>query len=435
MTPLSPLLTLVVTHTAQALPVQGPRAFRELGLEPALAAAREERKLVLLAFYRPGTPETKVMDTLTWEHAVCVRWLADRVVALKVDADAHPDWLARFGVTELPATLFLTAEGLEIERLVGVADADTVMGVGRASVKCGPLVSAARVLLASAPDDPELHVQLARAYATCGRYDRSAEEFLWAWDHGAGVPAFDAYRSRLLAYEANNLSRYYKPIRREFARRREALRARLFEWREGDDAVALARDLSSINSGLEADEQQEQVWSAARQSDKASEAVVRTLFTERLLSRLAREKRHAELLAGCGDALAYLDQLYAELTRRSVAAEAERNTAPSDPDEPLVRRGIDAIEVQRNGNLSTAGALLTALCATGNDKDAREVSRMVQVYDSRAQAILVLMRAACEGGRPDVARETAARGLESIEDPAERRRIEQALAEVPREEK
>jgi thioredoxin 1 len=50
---------------------------------------------------------------------------AGRAIVAKVDAEAYPDLLGRYGVMGIPALLFFK-EGAEIERVVGVPDYNTL---------------------------------------------------------------------------------------------------------------------------------------------------------------------------------------------------------------------------------------------------------------------------------------------------------------------
>ena len=371
-------------------PLPRPKAFRELTLDAALVAARDEKKPVLLAFVRAGAPETQVMDELCWNDPIASRWTEARVVALRIDLDRDAQIAARFGVTEAPTTMFVTALGEEIERLVGFVLPDVLMTQGKAIARCGAAVPSARKALAAAPRDPQLHVELARAYMACKRFDKATEEFLWVWDHGSQSAEFAVQRRELLLYEIANLESMYKPARRELAQRRDTVRSRLFEWQDGDPHLELARDLAALNSSLHADDKELAAWETLRADERASPDVVEALYTDRLASLLFREARYDDLIAGRGDVLAYMDERYTQLALKILAAEAEKNTAPP-AEGAAAPAGIDPIQVQRNGELASAGIYFEALCRTGKLGDARDLAKIVTTYDTRAQAYLVLI--------------------------------------------
>jgi uncharacterized protein len=75
------------------------------------ARARSERKPVLLSVIAAWSGSCREMDATTYSDTATVALIADRVVAVRVDADQRPDVAERYDLGGLPTTAFLTAEG------------------------------------------------------------------------------------------------------------------------------------------------------------------------------------------------------------------------------------------------------------------------------------------------------------------------------------
>lgn len=96
---------------------RGP--FRDLAYTAALEAARAEQKLVLIDFFTTWCPPCKKLDKETWPDPRVAKWLSERTVALKVDAEEDADLARLYRVEAYPTIVIAKADGTEIDRLIG----------------------------------------------------------------------------------------------------------------------------------------------------------------------------------------------------------------------------------------------------------------------------------------------------------------------------
>ena len=99
-------------------------AFRNLSYSKALESSGREGKPLLVYFRAKGSGPSLQMEGTTWGASDVQTWLHDRVVAIRVDADEHPDLAVARSIDRLPVCLFLRADGSEIGRVVGYQPPD-----------------------------------------------------------------------------------------------------------------------------------------------------------------------------------------------------------------------------------------------------------------------------------------------------------------------
>lgn len=92
----------------------------------ALERASETHRPVVVDFWAVWCVPCQVMDKTTYVDSRVVEAM-DRVVPLKVDADANEILVARYNVDAFPTVLVLDAEGREITRLRGLVEADLLL--------------------------------------------------------------------------------------------------------------------------------------------------------------------------------------------------------------------------------------------------------------------------------------------------------------------
>lgn len=370
-------------------PAPTPSGFRALRFDAALTQAQALSIPLLVDFYDPTSDEWTVMQRVTWSDPITIRWLEARVVAVQFDLGREPELAKQLGVSSGATSVFLTPEGLEIDRLRGFVDARTFMTEGQSIVNCAKSVGAARLALDADPLNPVARVDLGLAYLSCRRLARALEEVLWAWDHGHERSEFLEPRLSELPLVFKRVLAAYPGGRQAVLERRDALQQRLLAFKEGDDSVQLAKEVAALNTGLGAEKKHLELFEGLLARPKVAPEVVEALYCRMLIDMLIREKRWKELLAGRGDVLLWLDREY--LTLRDVAAAVERG-------EQGLGISEDALSIRRNGVLHLAGGYVEALFATGKPRDASDAIEIVLLHDPRAQAHHTLLRA-CLGAR------------------------------------
>ncbi len=376
-------------------PAPAPSGFRALSFESALIQAQASSLPLVVDFYDAASPEWTVMKQVTWGDPITQRWLEARVVAVQFEFDRERDLAQRLGVTSGATCVFLTPEGLEIDRLRGFVDARTFMSEGQGIVNCTRQVGAARLALDADRLNPIAHVDLGLAYLSCRRLARALEEVLWAWDHGHDRVEFREARLSELPLVFKRVLAAYPGGRHALMERRDRLQTRLVAFEEGDDSVQLALEVAALNTGLSAEKKHLELFGAVLARPNVSRRVVDALYCRMLIDMLIRDKRWKELLDGRGDVLLWLDAEY--LTLRDVAQAVERG-------EEGLGVSAEALAIRRNGVLHLAGGYVEALFATGKAREAREAIDLVLLHDARAQAHHTLLRACLGARRMDDAR-------------------------------
>jgi uncharacterized protein YyaL (SSP411 family) len=106
----------------------------------AFARARDERKPVLLSITAPWAAACVAMDAECYADPAAAAIIAERTVAVRVDADQRPDIAERYDLGGLPSTVFLDAAGRVLGGGTFVPPARLVAAVHRltASPETGP---------------------------------------------------------------------------------------------------------------------------------------------------------------------------------------------------------------------------------------------------------------------------------------------------------
>jgi thiol:disulfide interchange protein len=102
----------------RATGVQGtPSAIKwQTNLDAALAAAREQKRLVLADFGATWCPPCVAMEHETWPNRGVAAQVMGAYVPLKVDVDKDAAAAERFGVSGIPAILLIDADGHIVRR-------------------------------------------------------------------------------------------------------------------------------------------------------------------------------------------------------------------------------------------------------------------------------------------------------------------------------
>src|SRR5580765_4969291 len=88
--------------------IEGP--FQELGFDQALAAAKKDGKVVMIDFFTTWCGPCKRLDKVTWADADVQKWLGEKTVALKIDAEKEAKLADRFDVHAYPTIVFVKAD-------------------------------------------------------------------------------------------------------------------------------------------------------------------------------------------------------------------------------------------------------------------------------------------------------------------------------------
>jgi thiol:disulfide interchange protein len=125
---LAALVVATIPATSQPPASQPPAgskpAFQSLKLDEALALARREKKMVMVDFGATWCGPCKMMEATTFKNQRVEMFLADNLIAIKVDIDNEKASAQKHNVTAVPTILFLDSNGKEVERIIGFKNAE-----------------------------------------------------------------------------------------------------------------------------------------------------------------------------------------------------------------------------------------------------------------------------------------------------------------------
>jgi thioredoxin-related protein len=111
-----------------------------IGFNEGIALARKQQKPVVIDFYTSWCKWCKVMDEQTFSKPEVSRYLADRFVSIRINAESRGEQLAydgenftpveltrRFGVTGFPSLAYLDREGKLVTVMPGFVPPETFL--------------------------------------------------------------------------------------------------------------------------------------------------------------------------------------------------------------------------------------------------------------------------------------------------------------------
>ncbi len=225
----NPIL-VVVLALAASLAAAGPAVFQNLTPEKAVAQAKEDGRLVVIDFTAEWCGPCKTMDRITWSNASVVKWLNENAVAIQVDVDHDQKSASRFRIRAMP-TVVVMRDGKEIDRAVGLKDADAFLKWMSAINRGKTAVEVRKEEIEAMPDGPERASELmqermsnAQNLAMMGKNDEALEEYLWLWKNvHKEAPSMSAVRRSFLASYIQQLAAQHPPAMLAFTKERDTL--------------------------------------------------------------------------------------------------------------------------------------------------------------------------------------------------------------------
>lgn len=104
--------------------------FQNLTVRKALAQAKAEGKLVLLYYTTTWCAPCRVMETTTFGDPEVAAWVAEHTIALRLDGDLSRGRAKRYDEHGYPAVVYLDADGIAVDRIVGLVDSADFLFVG-----------------------------------------------------------------------------------------------------------------------------------------------------------------------------------------------------------------------------------------------------------------------------------------------------------------
>lgn len=222
-------LTMLVAVLAIAAQAQaGGSAFQSLSFNDAVAKATKEKKFIFIDFFTTWCAPCKMMDQGTFPDPKVQKWLTEKAIAVKYDAEREIALADRFRIESYPTLLFLKSDGSEFDRIGGYVTPEDFMEFAHGVEKGETSVDRMRKEMGSNANDPLVRMQFASALSGRGDYAEALKEFLWCFDNGVkNDREFAGIRNSYLLMELMNLSRAYEPTLKALADRAGAAESRL----------------------------------------------------------------------------------------------------------------------------------------------------------------------------------------------------------------
>jgi thioredoxin-related protein len=414
------ICAMVLSGAAPAL--EGP--FQDLTFDQALAAAKKDGKIVMIDFFTTWCQPCKRLDKVTWADETVQRWLGEKTVPLKIDAEKEGKLAERFDVHAYPTIVFVKADGTKIDAIVGFKKPDEFLSLakgalaGRTSaVLTQENLERLKAGLVGRENDPQARQEYADKLAEAKHYQEALTEYLWCFDTGMKSPYWAGVRVSFLLSDITKLGESYPPAIKALEERRDAAEAKIASTSESEqdtvDAIAINRELNQTERNLALYDRMRAV--------KPLPSRVRAVLSREILPLLVDRRRYVEAIALFDKPEGYVTGLI----------QMFRSTPRFDPPDDAARNAMDQARrsMQRTVVSECAGVYEAALGASKQEIAGRIADELV-AFAPTGGTYSILIESAVRADAPSVARTLVERGLASLPE-AERAEVSQAAKSIP----
>ncbi len=370
--------------------------FQKLGLYGALERAKDEGRLVLVAWMRDDDPECRRMDRSTWSDPELREWVSEAAVPIRLTEKDNLELTRQMNVGQFPSCVYLRPDASEVTRLIGFFEPEDFVTQSEAKLtgRVGGVVPRPVMEKSNDPyawlaygnslmDDQNLPVQALDAY-------------IWCLDNGElHVPGF---RARYLDYLLERISEMRKSNRMAASAmtlRRDRLADSILKGEATQESV---HEFLRFSYWLRDQETRTRIFDGLRDGNEAQLALRQQLF-EGMLQHLVDNRRYEDVVACGGDILGKL------------------------------RTGFEALgedETRRADLVNEAACYYEALLDQGRGGDAKEIETMVLTASPTGRSYALLMDSALRLNLYGLVRRLAEEGKEKVA-PRGRRMIARTL--------
>jgi thiol-disulfide isomerase/thioredoxin len=289
----------------------GDEPFSKLSYDEALAAAKKDGKIVLIDFYTTWCGPCKRLDETTWKDEKVRKWLAEKTIALKIDAEKETTLAKKLEINAYPTIVLLKPDETEIDRLVGYRDAGTFLSEANDSLAGKTSVARAKEKLeGDDKDNPSARMDYADALVQKGQNEEALNEYLWCFDHGRNSVGFGGVRGSFLLSRIVRLGRSYPPAIKALRDRRDEAKKKIQQvmaskksTRRGlvhDEVFEATMDFKAINRELGDDEVNLALFDELGQYGSRA-ASCRDLMLDEVLDLLIEARRYEDIVGAAED--------------------------------------------------------------------------------------------------------------------------------------
>ncbi|MBC8523700.1 thioredoxin family protein [PVC group bacterium] len=201
------LCALVVSGSAFA-----DAPFLDLSFPQAIEKAKETDKLVMIDFYTTWCGPCKMLDKTTWKDEAVQKWLKEKTIPLKVDAEKLRPIADKYKVKAYPTIVFIGSDEKVVGKFVGYKSPKSFIGAAEKAISGITEMSIAEEALQKEPTNPMLRKGVAVELLNEEKYEESLEHFVWCWEHGLEYhPSFSGVRVSFMLSDLSRLASKYPP--------------------------------------------------------------------------------------------------------------------------------------------------------------------------------------------------------------------------------
>jgi thiol-disulfide isomerase/thioredoxin len=416
----APMLTVWLFSLASIVsPASSEGPFQDLTADQALAAAKRDKKVVMIDFFTTWCGPCKKLDKTTWTDPEVQKWLTENTIALRLDAEVEAELAKTRRIESYPTMLFLNADGTELDRIVGYKTPVEFLSEAKDALAGKNGVARAKDKLAGHEKDPMVRDEYAKALAQAGRYEEALAEYMWCFDQGAKEsPSYSGVRLSFLLSNISRLGKSYPPALKALEERRAAAEARIVGGAEAFDdaqeAIALNRELGTSQRTLE-------LYDRLR-ATKPLAPGFKLAFSDELLELLVEARRYQ-------DALDLFDKPEDYVTSQIRMSIYQRKLM-NDQDEEMKKALEEAQQFMRYALLSKCSKMYEALLGASKPDVAAKVADELIEFAPTGQTYSILISSAVRAKADDVAKSLADRGLATLSG-KEKKPVERAARRIP----
>ncbi len=426
-----------------ASPTMAEAPFVEKSFEEACAEAKKAEKLVLIDFYTTWCGPCKKLDRETWPDKDVKALLADKFIAIKLDAEKDTKTAGQYKINVYPTILITKSNGDEVDRLTGFKPPDDLVDDLKDALAGKDSVTRAREQADKQKGDPSARMHLGDALAEKGNHAGALEEYLWCFDHGNENSAgFYGVRLSFLLGKITRLGQQYPPALEALRERRDAAaeavrqstggnsekttkpRAKKSSFWSGllggeshrDSTFEKAHDFAAINRELGENRTTLALYDEVREKKGVNAGALDLLFKE-VIDELLKLRRYNDIANGAGDVKAQINQ---EIQSFKMMETYFKNA--NMPEE--------MINGQRRQVVTKGAKYYEAFLGARQIDKANGVADQLLKFDPSGNSYETLVRAALRAKAKHDAGPLVARARKELK-PAELKRIQPTLDRIP----
>jgi thiol-disulfide isomerase/thioredoxin len=395
---------------------EGP--FQDLSVEPALVAAKRDNKIVMIDFFTTWCGPCKKLDATTWKDPEVLKWLGEKTVALRIDAEKEKELAAKHRIKAYPTMLFLKPDGSEMDRIVGYKGPKEFLSQANDALAGKNALTRAKEKLVGYEENPMARGNYADVLADAGRYEEALQEYLWCFDNGKKSLGYGGVRLSFLLGDIARLGKDYPPAIKALEERRDAAETRLGV---GSDSPDDAAEAVAINRELDASKRNLELYDRLRGSKPLAQNL-RAIFGRAILEPLVDAQRYEEIVDLFDNPEGYVTGHIKLLKTMPKLNGGE--------DEAIKKAQEEAGRYMMEKTVHDCARMYEALLGADRRTVAAKVADHLIEFCPTGYTYSTLVLSATRARANDVARTIGERGLNALPE-AEKAKLQVAMATIP----